>query len=85
MVEKRTTTTTTKENKMTISITKTEAIRRFKEEVMPYIREQEARRGHVDTHARVQEWSCFVDGLNKEGVINDNQAFNWTTPRFICE
>ena len=68
---------------MKILITKAEVIRRFKDEVMPYIREQEAQRGHIDTHARVQEWSYFVDMLNKEGLVNDNQVFNWTTPKFI--
>ena len=75
--------TTTEENNMTILITKQEVVRRFKSEVMPSLREQEARRGHIDTHARVQEWSNFVDMLNKEGLVNDNQVFNWTTPKFI--
>ena len=68
---------------MKILITKAEVIRRFKEEVMPYIREQEAKRGRVDIGRRVEQWSYFVDMLNKEGLVNDNKFFNWTTPKFI--
>lgn len=25
-------------------------------------------------------WSCYVDGLNKYGVITDRQAQNWGNP-----
>tara|TARA_Y100000817_G_scaffold77978_1_gene60029 strand:+ start:1000 stop:1173 length:174 start_codon:yes stop_codon:yes gene_type:complete len=33
-----------------------------------------------DTIAKREDWHNFVDMLNKDGYISDNQAFNWTNP-----
>ena len=26
------------------------------------------------------DWSCYVDMLNKDGLLTDNQVNNWTNP-----
>ena len=26
------------------------------------------------------DWSCYVDSLNKDGLITDNQVNNWSNP-----
>ena len=33
-----------------------------------------------DTIAKREDWNNFVDMLNKDGYVTDNQAFNWTNP-----
>jgi len=33
-----------------------------------------------DVVAKREEWNNFVDALNKEGWVSDNQAMNWSQP-----
>jgi len=33
-----------------------------------------------DTIAKRESWANFVDALNKEGYISDNQVYNWSNP-----
>jgi hypothetical protein len=33
-----------------------------------------------DAIAKREYWNNFVDGLNKEGLVSDYQANNWTNP-----
>ena len=33
-----------------------------------------------DAIAKREYWNNFVDSLNKEGLVSDNQANNWTNP-----
>ena len=33
-----------------------------------------------DTVAKREDWNNFVDMLNKDGYVSDNQAYNWSNP-----
>tara|TARA_B100000927_G_C16467712_1_gene470335 strand:- start:588 stop:782 length:195 start_codon:yes stop_codon:yes gene_type:complete len=33
-----------------------------------------------DVVAKREDWNNFVDALNKDGYVSDNQAYNWTNP-----
>lgn len=33
-----------------------------------------------DVIAKRESWNIFVDALNKEGLVSDNQAMTWSNP-----
>jgi hypothetical protein len=65
-------------------MTKQEAVRQFKDEVLPYIKEKYEQDGKRDVIARSEEWNNFVDWLCQEGDITNWQCENWTHPRCCC-
>lgn len=58
-------------------MTKEEAIKRFKEEVMPYIRKEY---GKDDKTVVEQAWNDWTDALQKEGEITAHQYSTWVHP-----
>ena len=57
-------------------MTKDEALRNFRETVLPYIR-QRYEQDRIDHVARRIAWNDYVDALHRDGLITDKQA-NWT-------
>jgi len=64
-------------------MTKAEAVRDFKDYVMPAIREAYEADGVPDYVARSEEWNNFTDALCKSGEITTKQYESWTHPA-IC-
>ena len=62
-----------------------EAIKSFEQTYMPVINAREKVNGKRDMSRRRQLWNDFCDSLNKNGLISDWQAENWTQPKHICE
>ena len=62
------------------SMTKEQALSIFKQEILPSLKAKEEESGVKDIPARRFEWSCFVDSLQKDGQITENQAHNWDNP-----
>ena len=62
-----------------------EAIKDFEATYMPIILAREKVNGKRDMPRRRQLWNDFCDSLNKNGLISDWQADNWTQPKHICE
>jgi|TARA_R110002012_G_scaffold319289_1_gene539311 hypothetical protein len=62
-----------------------EAIKSFEETYMPVINAREKVNGKKDMPRRRQLWNDFCDSLNKNGLISDWQAENWSQPEHICE
>jgi len=62
------------------NMTKEQALNIFKQEILPMIKEKEEQNGVKDIPARRYEWSTFVDSLQKDGQITENQAHNWDNP-----
>lgn len=56
-----------------MQITKAEVISLFRSEVMPYIP-----RG--DSIAKREAFNDYVDVLNRDGLVTDEQANNWSNP-----
>ena len=52
----------------------------FITEILPMIQESEQRLGHVDTVARSEAWSNYVDSLHSDEQISDWQVENWEHP-----
>jgi hypothetical protein len=52
----------------------------FTDCILPMIQESEQRLGHVDTVARSEAWSNYVDSLHSDEQISDWQANNWEHP-----
>ena len=42
------------------------------------VKQNPYRRG--DVICKREAWNNFVDRLNEEGYVTDNQAYNWTNP-----
>ena len=57
-----------------------DACETFTTETLPMIQESEQRLGHVDTVARSEAWSNYVDSLHSDEQISDWQANNWEHP-----
>ena len=57
-----------------------DAVQQFEDCVLPMIQEGEQRLGHVDSVARSEAWSNFVDGLHASEQISDWQVENWEHP-----
>ena len=62
-------------------MTKVEAVREFKECVLPYIKAKYETEGRRDVVARRTAWNEFTDYLHKDGRITDWQDYNWVQPR----
>jgi hypothetical protein len=65
-------------------MTKQEAVRQFKDEVLPYIKEKYEQDGKRDVIARSEAWNNFADWLCQEGDITNWQCENWMHPRCCC-
>jgi len=66
-------------------ITREQAIIRFEENFMPYVRIEEKRyNNHPDLPMRRETWNNYTDGLCKDGEISDWQYENWSQPP-VCE
>ena len=59
-----------------------EAIKDFEVTYVPVILAREKVNGKRDMPLRRQLWNDFYDSLNKNGLISDWQADNWTQPDF---
>ena len=60
--------------------TKAEVLRRFREEVLPYIRQRYEQDGRVDTVARREAWNDYTDMLAKNREITTKQYEDWDNP-----
>jgi len=65
-------------------MTKQEAVKQFKEDVLPYVKERYEQDGIRDLPARREAFNNFTDWLCKEGYITSWQYENWTHPR-VCQ
>jgi hypothetical protein len=63
-----------------VNMTKLQAEKLFKEEVMPNVIE---RYGRKDKPALQSAWNDFVDTLYKDEKISYKQAYTWNHPKFI--
>jgi len=61
-------------------ITREQAIASFEEYELPIIQQDEQRLGHIDTVARSEAWSNYVDSLWQNRQISDWQLENWDHP-----
>jgi hypothetical protein len=66
-------------------VKRAEAIADFETTHMPYINAREKINGRKDMPRRREMWNDFVDALNKNNLISDWQADNWSQPAHICE
>ena len=66
-------------------VKRSEAIADFEATHMPYINAREKINGRKDMPRRREMWNDFVDALNKNNLISDWQADNWSQPAHICE
>lgn len=69
---------------MKVKMTKVEAVREFKETVLPIIINTHELVGRKDVGARREAWAFFTDGLCRDGRITNWQYMNWVTPK-CCE
>lgn len=58
-------------------ITKAQALQQFK---YNWKVETLRTKWNKDLVAKREAWNNFVDALNKEGWVSDNQAMNWAQP-----
>lgn len=58
-------------------MTKTEAVKYFKENILPSVIE---RFGTNDKPAVRTEWHYYIDGLCKDGIITEKQYNTWDNP-----
>lgn len=63
-------------------MTKKQAERQFKEEVLPIVKAQE--KNGKDAAMRNQEWGYFIDSLCRDGLITQDQYHNWDSPK-VCK
>ena len=61
-----------------MKITKTEVLSQFKELWADVVANDPKWRG--DSIAKRCAFNDYVDGLNKDGLVTDNQAYNWSNP-----
>lgn len=62
-------------------MTRREALAIWRDQFMPDIRAQEARRGVArDIPLRCETWNNWIDALAEEGTITQRQADAWTHP-----
>lgn len=61
-------------------MTKEQAVKIFKEEILPQVIKHYESDGIKDIPARRFAWSTFVDSLCKDGQITDKQYNNWDNP-----
>jgi len=60
-------------------LTRKEILAMFKEEVLPYIKEQYEKDGKVDRIARREAFNDFTDSLFKDGMITE-KTYNEYNP-----
>jgi|LFRM01.1.fsa_nt_gb hypothetical protein len=60
-------------------LTRKEILAMFKEEVLPYIKEQYEKDGKVDRIARREAFNNFTDSLFKDGMITE-KTYNEYNP-----
>ena len=60
-------------------LTRKEILAMFKEEVLPYIKEQYEKDGRVDHIARREAFNNFTDSLFKDGMITE-KTYNEYNP-----
>ena len=64
-------------------ITFDEACVIFRDHVLPMVTERYEADGIKDDPARCETWNNWVDGLNKDRLISDWQAMNWSHPDYL--
>ena len=64
-------------------ITFDEACVIFRDHVLPMVIERYEADGIKDDPARCETWNNWVDGLNKDRLISDWQAMNWSHPDYL--
>lgn len=64
-------------------MTKVEAVREFKEHVLPHIKAKYETDGRPRYVARRTAWNDFTDYLAKDGRITEWQDYNWVQPRCV--
>ena len=68
----------TSEELMMRNTTKVQALEQFRYNWKVLTKQQPKWKG--DVIAKRESWNDFVDALNKEGYISDNQAMRWDNP-----
>ncbi len=63
-------------------MTKREAVRQFKADILPAVRQQSERDGRRDLPARREAWNNWTDSLCKDRVITIRQYETWTHPAY---
>ena len=58
--------------------TKTQVLQQFRYNWQVFVKQNPNFRG--DVIAKREQWNNFVDMLNQDGYVTDNQAFTWTNP-----
>ena len=58
--------------------TKTQVLQQFRYNWQVFVKQNPNFRG--DVIAKREQWNNFVDMLNQDGYVTDNQAFTWTHP-----
>lgn len=58
--------------------TKVQVLEQFRYNWAVFVKQEPQRKG--DVVAKREYWNNFVDSLNKQGYVSDNQANNWTNP-----
>ena len=61
-------------------MTKKEALKEFRREIMPFIRYAHEQNGVIDRPRRLEAWNVFTDILCKLGEITDHQHETWVGP-----
>jgi hypothetical protein len=61
-------------------MTKLQAMKIFKEEILPSIIKRYESDGIKDKPARAEAWNNFTDSLCEDGQITNKQYNNWTNP-----
>ena len=59
-------------------MTKSEAVASFRESWRHFLENNQHFRG--DSIAKRTSFNDYVDGLNKDGLVTDYQAYNWSNP-----
>jgi hypothetical protein len=61
-------------------VTKREALREFRELILPEVKRKYEADGRVDRIARAEAWSNWTDALCKDGRITPHQDRTWRNP-----
>lgn len=61
-------------------MTKKEAVRQWREDTLPLVKQAYERDGRPDLPARSEAWNDWTDGLCKDGVISLRQYERWSAP-----
>ena len=59
-------------------LTKKQAVQQFRWDWSDFLKSNPSWRG--DKVAKRCAFNDFVDALNKDGLVSDNQAYNWSNP-----